>query len=233
MDRATSFKRAAKHLSGYEVISYDRRGYATSPFQDINGMPKKVSWQIHLRDLTEIVNEKPTVVFGHSYGGTLTLLAAERRVENLLGLVAFESPLSWIPGWSTWSTNSADPSEAIDLEWAKKQAKGFMISMIGEDSWRRLPPSTKRSREIEGITMLSEMSSMSHLSPVLDPSQIKVPVIIARSEQAPERHVKGSDYLANTIPDSQIRIVSNTDHGVHLKRPETVAELVREIIARL
>ncbi|TAN22588.1 MAG: alpha/beta fold hydrolase, partial [Actinomycetota bacterium] len=139
MDRSTSFKRVAGHLRDYEVISYDRRGYANSPFRDRDGTPRKVSWQIHLQDLTEIISERPTVVFGHSYGGTLSLLAAERHADNLIGIITFESPLSWIPGWSRWSHTSIDPSEDIDLEWSQQEAKRFMISMIGEPSWKRLP----------------------------------------------------------------------------------------------
>ncbi len=233
IDRSTSFKRAARHLSEYEVISYDRRGYASSPFLDENGVPRKVSWQIHLQDLTEIVAEKPTVVFGHSYGGTLALLAAERRIDNLLGIVSFESPLSWFQNWSTWNQTLSDPSDAIDPEWARQQARRFMIFQIGEENWNRLPPATKRQRESEGITMVSEMTSMAKLSPVLDPTKIVVPTIIARSEGAAERHLKGAKFLVENIPNSELRIIENTSHGVHLQRPEKVAELTRELIAKL
>lgn len=233
IDRSTSFKRAARHLSEYEVISYDRRGYASSPFLDENGVPRKVSWQIHLQDLTEIVAEKPTVVFGHSYGGTLALLAAERRIKNLLGIVSFESPLSWFHNWSTWTHALTDPSEEIDPEWSRQQARRFMIFQIGEENWNRLPPATKRQRESEGITMVSEMSSMANLSPVLDPAKIDVPTIIARSEDAAERHLKGAKFLTENIPNSELRIIGNTTHGVHLQQPERVAELTRELIARI
>ncbi len=233
MDRSTSFKRAARHLTEYEVNSYDRRGYATSPFQDENGKSQKVSWQIHLHDLTEIVREKPTVIFGHSYGGTLALLAAERQTENLLGIVTFESPLSWFRNWSTWSQHLVDPSEEIDPEWSMQQVRRFMIFQIGEENWNKLPPATKRQRESEGITMVSEMSSMAKLSPVLDPAKIVIPAIVSRSENAPERHLNGANYLTENMPNSKLKIVTNTTHGVHLQRPEKVAEMIRELIARL
>ena len=233
IDRSSSFKRSAKHLSEYEVISYDRRGYASSPFLDENGVPRKVSWQIHLQDLTEVVAQKPTVIFGHSYGGTLALLAAERQIDNLLGIISFESPLSWFHNWSTSTDTLTDPEEEIDPEWARQQARRFMIFQIGEKNWNRLPPATKRQRESEGITMVSEMTSMANLSPVLDPAKIAVPTIIARSEDAAERHLKGAKFLTDSIPNSELRIIRNTSHGVHLQRPEKVAELTRELIARL
>ena len=231
MDRASSFKRVARHLGEFEVVSYDRRGYGNSQFQDSDGNPKKVSWQIHLDDLTEMIDEGPTVVFGHSYGGTLALLAAERHIDNLLGIVTFESPLSWWQGWSRWSAHSMDPNDDIDTAWAEQEARRFMIAQIGEDTWKRLPSSTKAQRESEGVTMVSEMSSMANLFPVLDPAQIAVPTLVARSENAPERHVKGSIYLAENIPHSRLEIVSNTSHGIHLRRPEKVGDLVRTLIA--
>ena len=230
MDRSTSFKRAARYLAEYEVVSYDRRGYGTSLFNTPQGTPQKVSWQQHLSDLAEIIRTRPTVVFGHSYGGTLTLLAAERGLENLVGIVTFEPPLSWWPGWSKWSAHSMDPAEEIDFEWAQAEARRFMIAQIGEENWKRLPSKTKRMRESEGVTMVSEMSSMAHLHPALDPKRIKVPAIIARSEDAPERHVRASRFLVENIPNSQLRIISGTSHGIHLQRPEKVAELLRELI---
>lgn len=231
MDRSSSFKKVARHLSEFEVISYDRRGYGNSQFRDVDGNPRKVSWQIHLDDLTDMIDKGPTVVFGHSYGGTLALLAAERHVENLLGVVTFEPPLSWWQGWSRWSAHSMDPAEEIDIAGARQEARRFMIAQIGEEAWKRLPAATKEQRESEGVTMVSEMYSMAHLFPVLDPAQISVPAVVARSENAPERHVKGSLYLAENIPRSRLEIVSNTSHGVHLRRPEKVADLIRSLIA--
>lgn len=232
MDRSTSFKRASRHLTDYEVVSYDRRGYGISSFTNESGAPRKVSWQIHLHDLTEIVSEKPTVVFGHSYGGSLALLAAERHAENLLGIATFESPLSWLPNWSRWSESRADPNEEIDPGWARLRVREFMIAQIGEKNWNRLPSATKLQRESEGVTMISEMRSMAHLSPVLDPTRIDIPAIVARSKNAPERHVRGAAFLSEKIPNAEIRIVPDTDHGVHLKQPAKLAELVKELISR-
>ncbi len=231
MDRATSFKRVARHLSEFEVVSYDRRGYGNSRFYDSNGVPQKVTWQIHLSDLTDLISEKPTVIFGHSYGGTLTLLAAERRVKNLLGIVTFEPPLSWWKGWSTWSAHLMDPADAIDIDWARNEARRFIIAQIGEETWNKLPKSTKAFRESEGVTMVSEMRSMANLFPVLDPSQIAVPTIISRSLDAPERHVKGSRYLVENIPNSKLEIIANTTHGIHLRSPDQVGSLLRQLIA--
>lgn len=233
MDRSGSFRRAAKHLGDYEVISYDRRGYGESLFLDDLGEPLPVNATLHLQDLLEIIKEKPTVVFGHSYGGTLSLFAAERHAPNLLGLITFEAPLPWKREWANQPAYSISPNEPIDRLWARNQAEDFMKQVIGERNWSRLPPKTRETRRSEGITMVSEMNSLSHILPVLDPLQIEIPVIIARSENASQRHVEAARYLLDNTKNSFEEVISDSDHGVHLSRPEEVARLVKEMVTKL
>lgn len=223
----------SRHLCEFEVVTYDRRGYGDSKYQDSSSMPAKLTWQIHLKDLTEIINEAPTIMFGHSYGGTLGLLAAERKIENLIGLVTFEAPMPWIQRWAKWPHYALDPSEPIEIEWAREQVRNFMVEMIGANSWSRLPPSTRNKRESEGITMVSEMSSLSHLTPHLDPSNIEIPILAARSLDAPPRHVESADFLIGTAKHCSLEVISGTGHGIHLSRPDEAARLVRDLITKI
>lgn len=233
MDRSSSFNRMSRYLNDFEVVTYDRRGYGSSIYQDFSGVPLKLTWQIHLEDLTKIINEAPTVVFGHSYGGTLGLLAAERKIHNLIGLITFEAPLPWIEKWARWPHYALDPSEPIEMEWAREQVRRFMIEMIGANNWSRLPPSTRIKRESEGITMVSEMSSLSHLSPPLDPSNIEIPILVARSLDAPQRHVESANYLAGKASHCSLELISGTGHGIHLSRPDEAARLVQDLIRKI
>lgn len=233
MDRASSFRRMARYLSEFEVISYDRRGYGDSISLGVNGLPMKLTWQIHLNDLIEIAKTKPTVIFGHSYGGTLSLLAAERGLQNLLGLVTFEPPIPWEPKWARWPHYELSPGAEIDPMWAAGEVDKFMSEMAGDATWKRLPLSVKETRRSEGITMISEMSSLSHIDQPLDPTKVLVPLLIGRSEHAQTRHKEISDYLLSKVPNSQLEIVSDTGHGIHLIRPQRAAELVKDLIEKL
>lgn len=233
MDRASSFRRMARYLSGFEVISYDRRGYGDSIAINGDGSPIKLTWRIHLEDLIGIAETKPTVIFGHSYGGTLSLLAAERGIQNILGLVTFEPPLPWEPRWARWPNYELSPEEDIDPKWAAGEVDKFMSEMAGDTTWKRLPPSVKEKRRSEGVTMISEMSSLSHIDKPLDPTKVLIPLLIGRSEHAQTRHKEISDYLLSKVPNSQLEIVSDTGHGVHLIRPQRAAELVKELMDKL
>ena len=68
MDRATSFGRVGLRLRDAEVVTYDRRGYAGSwPL----GPTPDFAHQVH--DLVEVLDGRPAVVVGHSYGGNVVL----------------------------------------------------------------------------------------------------------------------------------------------------------------
>lgn len=233
MDRASSFRRMARHLSGFEVTSYDRRGYGDSIAVAEDQSPIKVSWQIHLADLISVVEDKPTVIFGHSYGGTLSLLAAERKVPSIVGLVVFEPPLPWEPRWAKWPHYQLSPDADIDPLWAAGEVDKFMSEMAGDSTWKRLPLSVKEKRRSEGVTMVSEMSSLSHIAKPLDPSEIKVPLLIGCSENASTRHKEIAQYLASNVAGSQLEVVAGTGHGIHLSKPEKAAEMVKELVSKV
>lgn len=233
MDRASSFKRLARELEDFELISYDRRGYGESAFNDKAGNAKKLTWQIHLEDLRQIISEAPTVAFGHSYGGTLCLLAAAHGATNLIGVVSYEAPMPWVAEWARKPAYRFQLQDRIDPIWASEEASAFMKEMIGENSWARLPSSTKSKRRHEGVTMVSELSSMSALEPSLDPKSIHVPVMLVRSGDAPSRHVDSANFLASEIPFSSLEVISNTGHGVHLENPKAIAKVIRTFALQL
>lgn len=232
MDRSSSFRRMLGLLGAFEVIAYDRRGYANSPFLDGLGNAKEVSVQLHLQDLLEILEERPSIVFGHSYGGTLGLLAAAQKPANLAGLVVFEPPLPWLPEWSNRIPYNTDMSRGIDAEWAKEQAEQFVKSSAGAESWEKLSPESKDQRRSEGITMVSEMKSLSQLKPAPGFCDISIPVTLARSADAAQRRRHASEYLYSIIPTAVIEVVSGTGHSGHTSRPDEMARIITEISAR-
>src|SRR5207237_1179460 len=95
MDRSTSFHRVMSFLPDCSVIAYDRRGYARSRFAS----PAAESLADHVDDLLEVLDGRPAVVVGHSYGGDVALGAAVRRPDLVRAVAAFEAPMPWRPEW--------------------------------------------------------------------------------------------------------------------------------------
>ena len=75
MDRSSGMRRAARALADdFRVVIYDRRGYGRSVGV---GPPFGVDEQVE--DLVAVIDGRPAVVFGHSFGGDVALAAAERH----------------------------------------------------------------------------------------------------------------------------------------------------------
>ena len=73
MDRGAGMLRVARQLRGRAVVRYDRRGYGRS----VDTGPA-VRFGDQVDDLRAIVADRPTVLFGHSYGGVIAMALAAR-----------------------------------------------------------------------------------------------------------------------------------------------------------
>lgn len=212
---------------GFECVTYDRRGYESSRLEAPFSGAKAPTITDHAHDLAQVIGDRPTIVFGHSLGGTIALvLAATRACPGLSALVTFESPLPWLEFWSKSGAYAAHPGEMSDLD-AEDFAQSFMERMIGAQRWMRLPPTTRARRRSEGPVLVAEMASASHLDPPPDLRAIDVPLVAARGESAPARHIMALDHLAKVVPGCDAVIVPGTDHGIHLGNPAAAVELVK------
>jgi pimeloyl-ACP methyl ester carboxylesterase len=229
MDRSSSFARVVRHLSGYRVATYDRRGYGRSLEL---GPPASFEQQVDdLLDVVAWVGDGPVVVAGHSYGGTIGVAAAQRAPDAVAGVVAYEAPMPWCDWWPAGSAGAravavaADPAEA---------AEGFMRRMIGDRRWERLPPSTRTARRAEGPTLVAEMGhTRPPHPPAHDPAEVRVPVLAAHGTDGQPHHHRTAEVLAAEAPAGELVVVDGAGHGVHLTHPERFAALVASLHARL
>lgn len=224
MDRASSFGRMARILFDRKVIGYDRRGYAKSIHL---GPPTRFEEQVD--DLVDVIGEEPAVLFGHSYGGTVALATAARAPESVVGVVAFECPLPWMDWWpstsvgATAARTSATPGDA---------AEAFMIRMIGERRWQKLPPSTREARRAEGATLVAELRHMRPPNPApFDLRDISVPVVAAYGAQGAAHHRHSMLEIAGHVEGAQLVEVPESGHGVHLSHPAEAAALIAALPA--
>ena len=127
LDRASSFGRVARQLADLSVVLYDRRGYGRS----IEAGPAPI--ERHVDDLLQVIGPTPSVVFGHSVGAVIAILAASREPQRVRALLAYEPPMPWVDWWPRRRPDRA-PLDPAD------EAEHFMRRMVGDRIWRRLPP---------------------------------------------------------------------------------------------
>lgn len=220
-------RKLASHLQpSSSVITYDRRGYAHSSVSDRVAPIEELSFGAHVEDLCAMVAEQPSIVFGHSIGGTIALNLASRQPENLLGVVTYESPLLSEPWWpQTWLLEG-ETELSDDVSAYEERAERFMITVLGENRWNRLPLRTRQTRRAEGRTMIAEMISARWPSATTNFQAIKVPTISAVGQYATRRHREAQATILSMLPEATGVCVRDADHGAHLSHARALAEIL-------
>jgi pimeloyl-ACP methyl ester carboxylesterase len=252
MDRSGGMLRVRRALQpSCRVLRYDRRGYARSLPA---GPPTSFGQQVD--DLAALLDGRPAVLAGHSFGGLICLALAERRPELARSVLAYEAPMSWAAWWPGGRTGQQtagpsvpepDPASAREATGADGQrppgagdgpgeqdhdaAEWFLRRMLGDELWERLPASMRAERRAEGPTLVAEMRSVRPPAPVpFEPAVITVPVLVAHGAETRPHHVRATEELARRVPRGELAVVPGANHGAHLSHPDEFARLVRRAI---
>lgn len=219
LDRAGSFSRVVRRLPDLRVVTYDRRGYGRS-----RSMPVGVLAE-HVSDLLALVGPGPGVVVGHSYGGDVALGAAVASPATVIGVGAYEPPLTWLDWWPRRARTDADEDPA-------RFAEGFFRRMVGEGAWDRLTDAARRERQADGPALLAELTSLRHGGPPFDLADLRVPAVFGRGADSAWRHRRAGEELHGAVAGSELLDVAGARHGAHLTHPAAFADLVRRVVDR-
>ena len=226
MDRSGSWVRVVRELRDLHTVRYDRRGYGRSRHLGAGGM------DAHVDDLLRIIDERPCVIAGHSYGAAIALAVAQRRPDLVLGVVSFEGPMPWRDWWPTSSAGGVAVDEVRAGATKADAAERFLRRMIGDERWESLPARTKDERRAEGEALLTELASAQDDGAPYDAAQVSVPVISARGTTSDEHLRRGADVLATELPDVEHAVIEGAGHGAHQSHPAEMAALIRRALDR-
>lgn len=220
LDRHRSFLRVRGRLREFRVVVYDRRGYSRSR----EATPRASGVADHVADLLAIVDDRPAVALGHSYGAVVALAAAATRPDVLKAVVAYEPPLPWLDFWhADGIPGSRNPYEGMDTADA---AEHFVRRMIGGGRYERLPAETRQSMRDDGPALVTELTALRRDPPPFDPALVEVPVVVGLGSESSERHRLGAAWLMQRLARPELAIIEGAGHGAHLSHPEELARLV-------
>ena len=228
MDRAAGVRRTARALEGYDVVAFDRRGYAGS--RDAGLSPHMADQVADLVAVIELLDRGAATIFGHSLGALVALHTAVVRPDLVAAVGAWEPPLPWFE----WYGDSAG-TRARDLarsEDPAAAAESFMRMMIGDRIWDRLPRATQDERRAEGQALVADLTLCRRPDARLDPSLVEVPVLVGFGSESPERFRRSAATLMGALPDPMSLEVADASHGVHLSHPTELATFARAAAAR-
>lgn len=234
LDRSTSFARVVRRLSDLRTVAYDRRGYHHSRDAD----PLCDGLAGHVDDLISVIDGRPAVVVGHSYGADVALAAAFRPEsrESVLAVAAYEPPVPWLDVYRDAPDAARTPSpaeaDADDPEAAGLAAERFFRRMVGDTAWERLPEPAKAARRADGPALLAELRDLRLAEPPFDIGGMPVPVTYGRGGRSADRHRRSVEWLHQRTPESELIEIAGASHGAHLTHPDAFAAMVRSAVAR-
>jgi pimeloyl-ACP methyl ester carboxylesterase len=224
MDRSAAMLRLSRRLDhDFSVLRYDRRGYGRSaPHPGPFGIDEQVT------DLVALLDDRPAVLFGHSYGGNVVLAVADRHPELVRCVVVYETPLSWLEWWpgstagATAVATEGDPAEA---------AERFMRRLVGDERWHRLPPSTRSARRAEGVAMVGELTDLRQREP-WSADRIEAPVLALYGQQGAPHHRHAMEHLAGWLPACRVEMIAEARHFGPNTHAESVADALTRFVGR-
>lgn len=225
MDRSAGMLRLSRHLdSTCRVLRYDRRGYGRSVPPHHEPHPGPFAMDDQVADLVALLDGRPAVLVGHSYGGNVALATAARHPELVLAVSAYETPQSWQPWWpgttagSVATATAGDPAEA---------AERFMRRMIGDERWEGLPERTRETRRREGAPMVGELTDLrEHVPWTAD--RVGVPVLVGYGTLGAQHHKMGMQHMADTLADATLIELPDCRHDAPLSHPALFAHRMVE-----
>lgn len=219
LDDSTTFAKLVPLLEPeMQLLTYDRRGYGSSP---LDGR-EPLSVVDHARDLVGLLDGRPTVVVGHSFGGSVALAAAAAAPRLVEVLVLFETRLPWL-----------DPGpEALDAIVARRdpgavdEALRFMLG----DRFDQLPERRRARLRSDGVAFVAEQRSVRRGVAPYDLAAVRAPVLYGIGQHPvfqPMPELMAAQHL-----DVEVVRTPGTDHNLQRSNPEAFAALVRRGLDR-
>jgi len=230
LDRAGSFARVTRRLDDLHTVAYDRRGYHRSR----HVVPVHETLDGHVDDLLSVIDGRPAVVVGHSYGGDIALGAALRTggPGSILAVAAFEPPMPWLGTWATRPNPPRPPQLQRLGDDPGLVAERFFRRMVGDSAWDRLPEATKEARRADGAALAAEIAAIRVTEPPFDVTTLAVPAVFGRGTESLPHHRASADWLVAHVPGAELIEIEGAAHGAHLTHPDAFARFVRATVRR-
>jgi pimeloyl-ACP methyl ester carboxylesterase len=208
-DSCASFEGVIEHLQpDHTVLTYDRRGWGRSL-----DAPPATSLDDHARDLLAVLGERRATVVGHSYGGTVSLLAAVHAPERVAALGLFEPSMQWKPWWPSMDAIAAE---------APYEQTHFRAGLEGK------PRRTREEREREQALLAHELTLIADAP--CTPEQLTVPRIVGRGMLSARWRFAATDHLRDEL-DCELVEIDDAGHTAHRMQPKGFADFVRRAVA--
>lgn len=207
------FRDLAKDFS---VAALDLNGHGRSPARAGDGL------QTYVEDVLAVLQAlaMPTVIVGHSMGGAIALTVALQRPKDLigLGLVGTGARLKVHPQILELCQTDFEKAVELVVSWAfAAEASAELVQKAREQMRRN--GQTALYRDFLSCATFDVMSRL---------SEIPVPTLVLCGREDKLTPVKYSEYLQQSIPNAQVKVIERAGHMVMLEQPEALHDALRQ-----
>ena len=209
LDSAASFDGVVAELTpDFTVVTYDRRGWGRS-----RDDAPPTSLADHARDALTVIGERRATVVGHSYGGSVGLMAAFLAPDRVASLAVFEPTAPWTDWWPDYDEMMA---RSADL--------GPMFRRWSDGAARRTPD----ERAADEVSMARDFTFVAE--PPFDLAELAVPRLVGGSVDTTPWDYESGARLADILDADLVRF-EDAGHTVHRTHPREFADFARRAAA--
>jgi pimeloyl-ACP methyl ester carboxylesterase len=209
LDSGTSFDGVVAELTPeFTVVTYDRRGWGQS-----RDDPPPSSLADHAQDCLAVIGERRATIVGHSYGGSVGLMAAFLRPDRVASLAVFEPTVTWTDWWP-------DYDEMLE----RSAALQPMFRRWSEGAPRRTP----EERAADEISMARDFTFVAEAP--FDLADLAVPRLVGGSVDTTPWDYESGERLADILDADLVRF-EDAGHTVHRTHPREFAAFARRAAA--
>jgi pimeloyl-ACP methyl ester carboxylesterase len=207
LDSSLSFEGVVDALTpDFTVVTYDRRGWARSA----DAAPA-TSLNDHADDLISVMRGRRSTVVGHSYGGTVAMLAAVRRPDLVAALGVFEPSMQWQSWW---------PSMDSIVEQSPDEQEHFRAGLEGR------PRPTPERRARDQALLAEELTFIAR--PPLTFGDLDAPRLVGRGGLSAGWRVAATDRLHEELACGLV-VIDDAGHTAHRMQPKGFADFARRV----
>lgn len=213
LDRARSFAEVMAELRDEcTMIAWDRRGYGRSR----GGGAEPVGVEGHIHDMLGLIDGRPCIAVGHSFGGVTALGTALRAPDLVRAVVLYETGMAWLPVWND--------DHMRRMLWGEDPELTGVRMILGE-RFEAMDDELQARWVDEGRAFIAEERSVRSAGPPYDVTQLRVPLVFGRSSA----DIFGSvgDHLGEVVPQLELVEIPGAGHMAHKTRPDAFADLIR------
>ena len=229
--------------NNYRVIALSRR-FAHPNSQVVNDS-SDYGVTVHSKDLAQFLKSLdigPVHLVGHSYGAFTSLLTALEHPELVKSLTLGEPPvmslLQNVPDGGTLGNDFVNEvfiptAEAFKNNNDKKAVELFIGGVLTDSLYFSQAPQQQKDIMMDNLLELKAVVSTENLFPVLDCEdlkKLKTPVLLITGDRSPKILTAIIDELAKCIEKNELKVLSNSSHGLEYENPKEFNKIVLEFL---